>query len=192
MVYDLFRALPGDHRFVDPVIRATRWRLANLTPASGRQNHTASPSATASARLTLRRVHRIPPRERGDRVSPLCWDGTGKSILLIFRFVKDKFCKSEFCPACGRAAKANIPDLGPTGRKSPVSRSSVASAKLNGPRLARSRPSFALPRNFAMCKSRQSTRGLETDRPPRWPICSKLAGVIALAFVSKADALLSG
>ena len=48
----LLRALPGDHRFVDPVIRATRWRLANLTPASGRQNHTASPSATASARLS--------------------------------------------------------------------------------------------------------------------------------------------
>src|SRR5664279_5737557 len=31
MVYVLLRALPGDHRFVDPVIRATRWRLANLT-----------------------------------------------------------------------------------------------------------------------------------------------------------------
>ena len=36
MVYDLLRALPWDHRFVDPVIRATRWRLADLTPASGR------------------------------------------------------------------------------------------------------------------------------------------------------------
>ena len=43
--YSFLRALPGDHRFVDPVIRATRWHLANLTPASGRQNHTASPSA---------------------------------------------------------------------------------------------------------------------------------------------------
>jgi hypothetical protein len=70
--YGLLRALPGDHRFVDPVIRATRWRLANLTPASGRQNHTASPSATASARLTLRRVHRIPPHVHDDRETPLC------------------------------------------------------------------------------------------------------------------------
>jgi hypothetical protein len=67
----LLRALPGDHRFVDPVIRATRWRLANLTPASGRQNHTASPSATRSARLTLRCVHRIPPHVRDDRETPL-------------------------------------------------------------------------------------------------------------------------
>jgi len=93
--YGFFRALPGDHRFVDPVIRATRWRRANLTPASGRQNHTASPSAAGSARLTLRRVHRIPPRARDDRVSPLCRDGTGESILLIFRRVKKYFCKSE-------------------------------------------------------------------------------------------------
>src|SRR6266566_5420011 len=79
--YGLLRALPGDHRFVDPVIRATRWRLADLTPASGRQNHTASPSATASARLTLRRGHRIPPRERDDRDTPLLWrwDGESKS-----------------------------------------------------------------------------------------------------------------
>ena len=69
--YGFLRALPGDHRFVDPVIRATRWRLANLTPASGRQNHTASPSATRSARLTLRCVHRIPPRVRDDRDTPL-------------------------------------------------------------------------------------------------------------------------
>src|SRR5438876_12238859 len=69
--YGLLRALPGDHRFVDPVIRATRWRLANLTPASGRQNHTASPSATASARRTLRRGHRIPPHVPDDRETPL-------------------------------------------------------------------------------------------------------------------------
>src|SRR6476661_10602291 len=69
--YGFLRALPGDHRFVDPVIRATRWRLANLTPASGRQNHTASPSATRSARLTLRCVHRTPPHVRDDREPPL-------------------------------------------------------------------------------------------------------------------------
>jgi hypothetical protein len=79
--YGFLRALPGDHRFVDPVIRATRWRLANLTPASGRQNHTASPSATASARLTLRRVHRIPPNVHDDREAPLLErrDGASKS-----------------------------------------------------------------------------------------------------------------
>ena len=29
------------------------------------------------------RVHRIPPRERYDRVSPLCWDGTVVNIKVI-------------------------------------------------------------------------------------------------------------
>ena len=69
--YSFLRALPGDHRFVDPVIRATRWRLANLTPASGRQNHTASPSANNALVCRAARVHRIPPRVRDDRDTPL-------------------------------------------------------------------------------------------------------------------------
>jgi hypothetical protein len=33
---------------------------ANLTPASGRQDHTTSPSARNVIRLLTRRVHRIP------------------------------------------------------------------------------------------------------------------------------------
>ena len=78
--YGFLRALPGDHRFVDPVIRATRWRLANLTPASGRQNHTASPSATRSARLTPRRGHRIPPHVRDDRDTPLQRGGMARQV----------------------------------------------------------------------------------------------------------------
>ena len=35
---------PGTTALLTP--SSARWRLANLTPASGRQNHTASPSAT--------------------------------------------------------------------------------------------------------------------------------------------------
>jgi hypothetical protein len=35
---------------------------ANLTPASGRQDHTTSPSAKSAIRQRRRRVHRIPPR----------------------------------------------------------------------------------------------------------------------------------
>ena len=87
--YGFLRALPGDHRFVDPVIRATRWRLANLTPASGRQNHTASPSATRSARRTLRCVHRIPPHVRDDRERPSCRGG--------MRGGKHRFLKNGRC-----------------------------------------------------------------------------------------------
>jgi hypothetical protein len=42
----------------------TRINPQNLTPASGRQDHTSSPSAAGNARQARRRVHRIPPRVR--------------------------------------------------------------------------------------------------------------------------------
>jgi hypothetical protein len=70
--------------------------FANLTPASGRQDHTTSPSAATSFvnvssdpltrhlcsalqaqfRADAARVHRIPPRVRDDRETPL-W-GAGR------------------------------------------------------------------------------------------------------------------
>jgi hypothetical protein len=68
---------------------------ANLTPASGRQDHTILPSAASisrqravdrsriqrtrpaiPSRAKRCRVHRIPPRVRDDRDTPLC--GTGR------------------------------------------------------------------------------------------------------------------
>ena len=79
--YGLLRALPGDQALLTPSSARRVGVVANLAPASGRQNHTASPSATASARLTLRRVHRIPPNVRDDRETPLLErrDGDSKS-----------------------------------------------------------------------------------------------------------------
>src|SRR6202011_4099574 len=44
---------------------------ANLTPASRRQDHTTSPSASAQFVKRAARVHRIPPRVRDDREPPL-------------------------------------------------------------------------------------------------------------------------
>jgi hypothetical protein len=48
--------------------------LKNLTPASRRQNHTPSPSASAPFVIGTSRVHRISPRVRDDREPPL-WVG---------------------------------------------------------------------------------------------------------------------
>ena len=48
----------------------------NLTPASGCQDHTTSPSASGTLVRSAIRVHRIPPRARDDRETPLKWDGT--------------------------------------------------------------------------------------------------------------------
>ena len=44
MVYGLFRALPGDRAFLSP--SPAEMAPANLTPASRRQDHTTSPSAS--------------------------------------------------------------------------------------------------------------------------------------------------
>ena len=45
MVYGLFRALLGDRAFLPPSLANC---FTNLTPASGRQDHTALPSALAT------------------------------------------------------------------------------------------------------------------------------------------------
>jgi hypothetical protein len=56
---------------------------ANLTPASGRQDHTASPSARVTLVSRNFRVHRIPPRVRDDREPPLSSGETGGAIVMI-------------------------------------------------------------------------------------------------------------
>ena len=99
----LCRALPGDRAVLPPssadiVLSKPGWADAtpqNLTPASGRQDHTILPYAATSlvrslgdrsqvsstrpaipSRAKRCRVHRIPPRVRDDRDTPLCvgWD----------------------------------------------------------------------------------------------------------------------
>jgi hypothetical protein len=58
MLDGLFRDLPGVRAFSRR--RPQGWRLANLTPASGRQDHTASPAAiwrTPCARSTAIAFH---------------------------------------------------------------------------------------------------------------------------------------
>jgi hypothetical protein len=95
-LYDLYRALPGDRLVVtvayglwfSPPGRVGKTSV-NLTPAPGRQDHTTSPYAHAPfvlragsrSRRAIRpatpsharrcRVHRIPPRVRDDRDTPL-------------------------------------------------------------------------------------------------------------------------
>jgi hypothetical protein len=52
------RALPGESGFIATVAGGVA--PANLTPASRRQDHTTSPSATQRIRQRAVRVHRIP------------------------------------------------------------------------------------------------------------------------------------
>jgi hypothetical protein len=81
----------------------------SLTPASRRQDHTTSPSAAAPSscvpefahgeQSALRfartpdaaRVHRIPPRVRDDRDTPLVWDETVADMAVIWGKTERKY-----------------------------------------------------------------------------------------------------
>jgi hypothetical protein len=83
MVYGLYRALPGD-RLVDTVVCGVT--SAHLTPASRRQDHTSSPSASGALVSCTIRVHRIQPRVRDDRDTPLHGvDGEGCRLIWVRR-----------------------------------------------------------------------------------------------------------
>jgi hypothetical protein len=69
--------------FLATIAREKRLLLTNLTPASGRQNHTTSPSASRAVRQRRISVHRISPRVRDDREPPLLSGETGELIALI-------------------------------------------------------------------------------------------------------------
>jgi len=82
MVYGLLRALPGDRAFLSPSpLRSLL--LRGLTPASRRQDHTTSPSASGALVCCAVRVHRIPPHVRDDRETPLSSGGTARVLKLI-------------------------------------------------------------------------------------------------------------
>jgi len=59
MVYGLYRALPGEPGFLATVICGIA--SIDLTPASGCQDHTTSPSASSALVRSAISVHRIPP-----------------------------------------------------------------------------------------------------------------------------------
>src|ERR1700730_6562824 len=87
----LLRALPGDRAFLSP---SPALLLADLTPASRRQDHTTSPSASAPFVCVFRpktqlrrccRVHRIPcPTFVTIAKRPSVWDGMAGVVDLIW------------------------------------------------------------------------------------------------------------
>jgi hypothetical protein len=106
------RALPGDRAFLPP--SSARWMsiFANLTPASGRQNHTTSPSARCAFVSCAARVHRIPrPTFVTIAKRPSWGHGTGQSVklflpnreaknfsLLGWTIRKSRHAKTLICP----------------------------------------------------------------------------------------------
>src|SRR3954465_12347447 len=91
---------------ISPVIglcchRRQRTTSANLTPASRRQDHTTSPSASVLFVSSTTGVHRIPPPVRDDRERPER-GGTKLRYYCFYLRVKYNFGNSEFC-SCLRA-----------------------------------------------------------------------------------------
>jgi hypothetical protein len=105
------RALPGDRALLPPSPCGLKVLSSpvepneppqDLTPASRRQDHTTSPSASSAvvlhaanrSRRAIRpalashaqhcRVHRIPPRVRDDHDTPLWWGGMATVLELIW------------------------------------------------------------------------------------------------------------
>ncbi len=87
----LYRALPGEPGFLATIIGAMRSIIANLTPASGRQDHTTLPYAKVPFVVRYVCVHRIPvPRFVTTRNAPQV-DRNGKSHTPIFSSEKAKY-----------------------------------------------------------------------------------------------------
>ena len=98
------RALPGDRALLSP---SSTDHSANLTPASGRQDHTTSPSASASFARALSCTDTVASTAsrtnvRDDREAPLKWDGTRGILVLIW----------------GRDQQGRLRQIGTTGKSS--------------------------------------------------------------------------
>jgi hypothetical protein len=84
MVLTVSSALSPVTGLVVTVIRVMRSIIANLTPASGRQDHTALPYARVPFVVRHARIHRIPSRVSDDHDTPLCWGRTAGNKPVIW------------------------------------------------------------------------------------------------------------
>src|SRR6202023_2894579 len=84
-------------------------RLDASVGASGPHVFAVRLSAVRQERI---RVHRIPPRVRDDRDTPLEWDETANHIVLIWGSGKQKY----FCPGGWTAKSPTIPVICPSGK----------------------------------------------------------------------------
>src|SRR5258706_1490238 len=104
--YGLLRALPGDQACLTP---SPALLIADLTPASGRQNDTTWPSASAPLVTCAARVHRIPPHVDDVRNAPLLGQdedryrsdlGQARRKILLQKGLDNHFGKNEvICPS---------------------------------------------------------------------------------------------
>src|SRR5262245_10896509 len=79
----VLRALPGDRAFLPPSPARRVSVFASLAPASGRQDHTTSPSASRHSSRDMPRPSHPASNVRDDRDTPLLWvrDNVRKPLI---------------------------------------------------------------------------------------------------------------
>ena len=87
MVYGLYRDLLGDRAFLPPSSLRNLF-LKNLTPASGCQDHTTSPSASAPFVKSASASTASRPASVTIASRPSEWDGTESQYACFYRVVK--------------------------------------------------------------------------------------------------------
>jgi hypothetical protein len=94
VVYGLFRALLGEPSSIATVVSEKR-ASHQLDASVGCQDHTTSPSVSATLVGRSLRVHRIPPHVRDDRDPPLASGETGGEKPLICPTAKAEYFSRE-------------------------------------------------------------------------------------------------
>ena len=111
MVLRLIRDLPGDRALLPP---SSVDHSTTLAPASGRQDHTISPSAPAPLVLRRQNVHRIPlPTSVTIAIRPSCGGGMARTLRLIWVSEKAKY----FLPTGWTGIRDNCPSGKSPGEK---------------------------------------------------------------------------
>src|SRR5258705_6008113 len=144
-------------------VRSDRNASANLTPASGRQDHTTSPSAAIVsrqravdrsriqknppcdplARKTLPRPSHPVPYVRDDRDTPLLWDGMAESInLFLPNGEAEYFCKDGWTPESTNCPSGKSPASSSRTRGPPRERNCAHRDAVPYRFSQRSRPAF--------------------------------------------------
>jgi hypothetical protein len=120
------RALPGDRALLPPSLASFP---ASLTPASGRQDHTTSPSASCAARLAAPSASTASrPAFRDDREPPLCGTGRDGSIAVSTKSKSEIFFERGL-DATGKSVPQSSPSPLRGGEQSRRVGKAIASAQ---------------------------------------------------------------
>ena len=108
MVYDLYRALPGEPAFATVASRAPLEPSRNLTPAWARQDHTTSPSVPCRSSHGTSPSTANPLHVRDDAYAPCVEAGCSELIMISENRKEDYFCRRDWTGQIGLRRQAKF------------------------------------------------------------------------------------